>query len=303
LACHLKRVRAALQQTEVLVRTAIPSGSWLALTLVIASLPAVALAQVDQQALARAILGDDRRAAQEAFDEATRALAPEEMGPELRAALIAALERQNQVYRATAEAAVARDASGFSPPKLDRLGREFWGEGYGFLVETVISLQDREAIPALAGALLSATSLVVQPLVELGEEAAPSVLLIAEGEAWRRSQVEGALAVLTRMIEDPTGPPLSEATRARVRRLVRAQLTTGVEYPGMVLDAPFQRASSLREASSLALALGDPPLRELVASLARDPEAVRRLGVQDSALVAQVQRNAAEALARPPRRR
>jgi hypothetical protein len=286
------------------VRTAIPSGPWLALTLVIAAFPPGALAQVDQQALARAIVGDDRRAAQEALDEATRALAPEEMGPELRAALIAALERQNQVYRATAEAAIAREATGFSPPKLDRLGREFWGEGYGFLVETVIGLQDREAIPALAGALLSATALVVQPLVEFGEEAAPSVLLIAEGEAWRRSQVEGALAVLTRMIEDPTGPPLSEATRARVRRLVRAQLTTGVEYPGMIAgDFPRQRASSLREATSLALALGDPPLRELVASLARDPEAVRRLGVQDSALVDQVQRHAAEALARPPRRR
>ena len=56
LAWHLKRVRAALQQTEVLVRIAIRSGSWLALTLVIASFPAVALDQVDQQALARKIL-------------------------------------------------------------------------------------------------------------------------------------------------------------------------------------------------------------------------------------------------------
>ena len=285
------------------MRIAIRSGSWLALTLVIASLPAVALAQVDQQALARAIVGDDRRAAQEALDEATRALAPEEMGPELRAALIAALERQNQVYRASAEAAVARDASGFSPPELDRLGREFWGEGYMFLQATVASLRDRETIPALTGALLGNWDPLARVLAGFGEDAAPSILLIAEGEAWHRWQVEGALAALTLMVEEPRGPPLSEATRARAGRLVRAQLTTGVEYPGMVLDAPFQRASSLREATSLALALGDPPLRELVASLARDPEAVRRLGVQDSALVAQVQRNAAEALARPPRRR
>jgi len=132
------------------------SGFWLAVMLLVAASPAVALAQVDQQALARAIVGDDRRAAQDAFDEATRALAPEEMGPELRAALIAALERQNQVYRATAEASTAREVSGFSPPELDRLGREFWGEGYGFLVETVIGLQDREAIPALAGVPLRA---------------------------------------------------------------------------------------------------------------------------------------------------
>jgi hypothetical protein len=276
----------------------------LALVLVTAALPSGGRAQVDQQALARAIVGDDRRAAQEALDEATRALAPEEMGPELRAALIAALERQNQVYRATAEAAIAWEATGFSPPKLDRLGREFWGEGYMFLQATVASLRDREAVPALTGALLGNWDPLARVLAGFGEDAAPSILLIAEGEAWHRWQVEGALAVLTRMIEDPTGPPLSEATRARVRRLVRAQLTTGVESPGMIAgDFPRQRASSLREATSLALALGDPPLRELVASLARDPEAVRRLGVQDSSLVDQVQRHAAEALARPPRRR
>jgi len=140
-------------------------------------------------------------------------------------------------------------------------------------------------------------------LVEFGEEAAPSVLLIAEAEAWRRSQVAGALAVLARMIEEPRGPPLFPGTVARTRQLVRAQLTTGVDYPEMLIDLPFQRASGLREATSLALALEDPSLRELVASLARDPDAVRRLGVQDSALVDQVQRHAAEALARPPRRR
>ena len=62
-------------------------------------------------------------------------------------------------------------------------------------------------------------------------------------------------------------------------------------------------AVALAQVDQQALALDDPPLRELVTSLARNPEAVRRLGVQGSALVDRVQRNAAEAPARPPRRR
>ncbi len=130
------------------MRTAIPSGSWLALTLVIASLPPDALAQVDQQALARAIVGGDRRAAQKALGEATRALAPEEMGPELRAALISALERENSRYRGALRATFTGDSG-----RARELYEAFWGEGYLFLIEAVGALRDSKAIPALVTAL------------------------------------------------------------------------------------------------------------------------------------------------------
>jgi len=148
--------------------------------------------------------------------------------------------------------------------------------------------------------------MTIYAVAAFGEEAAPELLRLAEkGDSWWYSQVTDLLKTLIVMIEEPHGPPLSRATLERTRRLAREQLTNGPDYPEMVIVSSLDRVSILQEATSLALALAldDPPLRELVASLARDPEAVRRLGVQDSSAVEGVQRHAAEALARPPGRR
>ena len=274
----------------------------LTLTLVVSASPAVALAQVDQQALARAIAGDDRRAAQEAFDEATRALAPEEMGPELRAALIAALERQNEAYQASMETATTREALSPRPSTINRSRLVFWGEGYGFVIEAVAALRDPQAIPALVGALGTGWT-ATRAVAAFGEEAGSLVLSLAEGGDLRADQMTSAMSTLSLMIQEPQGPPLSLRTKERARRLVEQKLASGPDHPGFGPDTSALQDFVLQQAISLAIALDDPPLRELVTSLARDPDAVRRLGVEDSSAVERVQRHAAEALAKPPRRR
>jgi hypothetical protein len=271
-----------------------------ALTLMAIALSSGAEAQVDQQALARQILAEDRATARGAFYQVRRTLAPEEMGPELRSALITVLERQNRIYREDFEAASAHE--GLPPSALQHRPELFWGMGFADLLETVFALGEPKAIPALADALVGFWWVTYPGLTRLGELAAPALLDIAEGGAWHRSQVRRALAVLTLMIEEPTGPPLSQATLQRVDQIARKQLTTGPTYPSVLADFPLGRRSQLQAAISLALSLDDPSLRELVQALAREPEAVRRLGIDDPAAMENVQRHAAQELARRPSR-
>ena len=225
----------------------------LAVIFVLAAHPSHTTAQVDQQSLARTILGDDGRAAQEALDEATRALTPEEMGPELRAALIAVLERQGSLYHA----AVRASMTGHSD-RAEELYGKFWGENYLFLIRTVGALRDPAAVPALVGAIDTGMN-AVRAVAAFGEEAAAEVLRVAEGEAWWAAQVWGAWRTLILMIDEPQGPPLSQGTFERVRRLVRGHLTTGLADPEAMGHTPLSRAGILQEAASLALAR--PPRR------------------------------------------
>jgi hypothetical protein len=262
--------------------------------------PSGVLAQTDQQALARQILAGDRTTARDAFYELRKSLTPEEMGPELRSALITVLERQNQIYREDFEAASLREKLGV-PPSAHQPRDLFWGEGFADLLVTVIALGDPKAIPALADALVGWDGLTRPALTRFGEVAAPAVLDIAEGRAWHLAQVEGALAVLTLMIDQPTGPRLSQATLQRTRRLVKDQLTTGTTYPSLIADFHHRRVSQLQEAISLALALDDPASRDLVQSFTREPETIRRLGIESGA-VERIQNYAIQELAKRPRR-
>jgi hypothetical protein len=263
----------------------------LAILLVLASLPSGVQAQADQQALARQILEGDDRAASDAVGHAERMTREgEEVGPELRAALITALERQNRAYRKHSEMQHARRRD----PEIERA---FWGEGYIILTRAVVRLRHPETIEALAGALTIGGP-PARVLAEFGEEAAPVLLDIAEGEAWEQAQAMAAMISLRLMIEEPKGAPLSASTLERIRRLARAQLSGNVEYP-----EAFDMARNhvrIPAAISLALALDDPSLGELVRALAREPEAIRRLGIEDPAAIENVQRHAAQELARRP---
>ena len=274
-----------------------------ALSMVIASLPAVALAQVDQEVLARTILGDDAYAAQVAVGRVQAVMESEGIGPELRAALVTVLERQNEVYFNYKKVFASGVLDGIDdpadyPPEMG----EFWGEGYFHLFMTVIALRDPQAIPALVGALGEGPR-VAEALAELGEEAAPALLSVAEGGAREEIQAAGAMRALTLLVKDPKAQPISQSILERTRRLAREQLSEKTEYPDVNYHSPSGQSYRLQGAVTLALALEDPFLRELVSDLARDPAAVRRLGVEDSGVLAGVQRHAAEALARPPRRR
>jgi hypothetical protein len=273
----------------------------MALMLMAFAFPAGAQTPVDQQALARQILAEDRTTARDAFYELRKSLTPEKMGPELRTALITVVERQNRIFREAAEA--SRAYAGLPPSALQHRPERFWGMGFMDLLETVIALGDPKAIPALADALVQVGfSRVLHPgLARFGEIAAPSVLAIAEGESWHPYHVGEALAVLTLMIEQPTGPPLSEATIQRTRRLVKEQLMTGTTYQSSNANFHHPRVFQLQEAISLALALDDPALRELVQSFTREPETIRRLGIESGA-VERIQNHAIQELAKRPRR-
>jgi hypothetical protein len=265
------------------------------LTVVFAFLafPPAAAPQTDQQALAYQILEGDDRAANDAVARAERLLREgEEVGPELRAALITALERQNRAYRDH----VGMIHAGRRDPEIERA---FWGEGYISLTSAVIMLRHPETIEALAGALTIGEP-PARYLAKFGEEAAPVLLAIAEGEAWRQAQAMAAMRSLRLMIDEPQGAPLSPSTRERIRRLVRAQLTGKVEYPAAVDTIRSRTHVRVRAAVSLALALDDPSLSELVQMLARDPAAIRRLGIEDPAAIEDVQRHAAPELAIRP---
>lgn len=278
--------------------------SVVAVALLAGALPSAAQAQVDQWDLAQRIIGEDGDAARKAMHEAVGALTPQEMGAELRGALITALERQSEAdhtyRRIMASGAVdGLEDPAHYPPEM----QAFWGEDYFFLIETVIGLQDTRTIPALTGAL-GAGLTVAEGLADFGEDAAPELLRLSEGEARDEFQAAMAMKALTLMIEEGRGRPLSSNTIEQTKQLVNQQLTTRVRYAPMVaVPRPSRTALRLEAASSLALALGDPPLREIVSTLSSDPEAVRRLGIEDSSLVEKVQRHAARALSRRPIRR
>jgi hypothetical protein len=230
-----------------------------ALSVVIASLPAVALAQVDQQALARSILGDDAYAAQVAVGRVEAVMESQGIGPELRAALITVLERQNEAYLTYKEMMASGVVDGIEDrTKFPLEMQEFWGEGYFHLFMTVIALRDPQAIPALAGVLGEGPG-VARALAEFGEEAAPALLSVAEGGAREEIQAAGAMRALTIMVEDPKGQPLSRSTLERMRRLARDQLAGKTEYPQVIYFSPSGQSYRLQQAVTLALALDDPP--------------------------------------------
>jgi hypothetical protein len=257
--------------------------------------PPIAAAQTDHQALAQQILEGDDRAANHAVALAERLLREgEEVGPELRAALITALKRQNRAYRDH----VGMIHAGRRDPEIERA---FWGEGYISLTEAVIMLRHPETIEALAGALTIGEP-PARYLAKFGEEAAPVLLAIAEGEAWEQAQAMAAIRALRLMIDEPHGAPLSPSTLVRIRRLAREQLSGKVAYPAAVDTIRSRDDARIRAAISLALALDDPSLREFVQAIAKEPAAVRRLGIEASAEIANIQSSAARELAERPRR-
>ena len=265
----------------------------LAISLALALLPSGVQAQADQQDLARQILEDDSGVAMHAAALAGRMISEgEEIGPELRTALITVLELQNRAYRKHSEMQHAR----LRDPEIERA---FWGEGYIILTRAVVRLRHPETIEALAGALTIGGP-PARVLAEFGEEAAPILLDIAEGEAWEQAQAMAAMISLRLMIEEPKGAPLSASTLERIQRLARAQLSGHVEYPE-VFDSDRNHVR-IPAAISLALALDDPSLTQLVQALAREPEAIRRLGIEGAAEIAEIQRGAARELAERPRR-
>jgi hypothetical protein len=235
--------------------------------------PTSVRAQVDQLALAaklrRGTVVERSRAV-----EAARVLGGHRMGPELRTALIEALERENRVHVRRYQAGRRGETLGplDDPEFILRVSR------------VVADLQDPRAIPALAGAL-GTGSTVTEALVAFGEQAVPAVLAVVTSRNSMHYTVDEGLVMLRFLVEGAGPLPLSAETLERVRRAAEQRLT-GKQY-----------FTTLWDAIDLATALKDPGLRRVVESLASDSSAILARGIEDPELIQETQRLAADRLA------
>lgn len=233
-------------------------------------------AQVDQSALARQILGTNATERSRAVETA-RSLGAENLGPELRAALIRALEREGEIraqrYHAGRRGEVVEPME--DPELIAKLAR------------VVAELRDPRAIPALTAAL-GTGSPVTRALVSFGEDAVPSLLAAVRSPESIEYVVEGALMTLRFLVEGAGPRPLSATALDGIREAVRQRIT-GRQY-----------FTTLWDAIDLAMALNDADLRRIVQSLASDREQVVARGIEDPELIEETQRLASERLAGVP---
>lgn len=228
-------------------------------------------AQQDQRAVARQLLQGSRVERSRALETA-KSIGRTAMDADLRAALITVLERNN---RTVAQALARKEpVSMFEDP-------EFVSQ----VAHVVSELGDPQAIPALAGALGTGSTLVRDALADFGERAAPAVLAVVSSPESHYSAVDEGLIALRFMVEGVGPSPLSAATLNQVRRATRERLT-GNEY-----------FTTLWRAIDLAVALNDPSLRQIVQSLASDATEVSARGVTNPDLMTKTQQWATERLA------
>lgn len=199
----------------------------------------------------------------------------DEFSSELRASLLAALERENDRVASRWEAS----QHGGQVEALEE------GGTYGTLIEVVVRLKDVNSIPALAGSLGTGT-MTINALADFGDPAADPVLKIAESPNSPTHKVDDSLRTLRLLVEMQARRPLRAGTLQRIQR-VTAQRLTGSQFP-----------TTLWNASDLAASLGDTESLRLVKALADDSREVAARGVSDPGLVEQVRSRAAAALAR-----
>jgi hypothetical protein len=235
---------------------------------------------VDQKTLARQILRGNATERGRAV-EAARTLGSEYIAPELRAALIRALEGEGQVRAQRYTASLRGEA-------LQPLENpEFIAQ----VSRVVADLRDPTAIPALIGAL-GTGSPPARALAAFGEEAVPALVAAVKTPGTIHYVVDDALVALRFMLEGAAPRPLSAAAIDEIRRAVEVRL------------AGKQVFTTVWDAVDLAIALKDPALRRIVKSLATDRNAVVARGIEDSETIEETQRLAAQRLAGvPPQRR
>ncbi len=236
-----------------------------------------ALAQVglSQAAVARQLLVEDREAKVEALVQAQR-IRPDARSPELRVALIKALEQENALRRARWQASRRGETL---EPIMDDI--------YGSVAQEVVEMRDPRAIPALAGAVGSGM-MVIRALVEFGEPAARAVLEVVDSPNTTPQGVDGGLLALRMMVENSGIRPLSPDKWERIRRAALQHLTER------------QSTVVLWQAIDLAVVLDDPDLRRIVQLLASDRNEVIARGVTDPDLIERIQKEARERLAGVP---
>lgn len=210
--------------------------------------------------------------------EIARSLGPDNMGDELRGAIIRELQREARVHvqRYSAE------RRGQPLPPLE--DPEFIARA----ASVVADLKDPRAIPALAETL-GIGFVTIHALADFGQQAAPAVVQIVMSPESTHYAVDDGLITLRLMVERMDQHPLNADTLARIRQAAEHHLTVRQRFIGTTWWA-----------IDLAATLKDPSLRRIVELIASDPSQAVSRGAEDSDDVLQTQMRANDRLAGVP---
>jgi hypothetical protein len=233
--------------------------------------------QVDQASLAQQLRSASVAEQDRALAEVL-ALAPDEIGPELRVTLIAELEKVVRAHRAHRK---ARKLGQPLPPVEDP-------KFILPLSRAVAGLNEPRAIPALAGGLGTGGT-VIRALVEFGDQSAAAISSVVRSVERSTPEVNDGLIALRFLIERAETHPVSPGTLEEIRSVAHEHL----------LRSPVsdRTGGTLRWAVDLAIVLGDPDLREIVALLATDETALIERGITDPDDISRTQARATDGLA------
>jgi len=229
-----------------------------------------AFSQQSQSTLAQQLLSSDS-VARKAF-LSVAPMAKDEIGDELRTALVTLLIRKNMVVADASRRGLVLSTID-DPSFIAALSRK------------VASLQDPRAISALAEARHGGSTVITE-LVRFGQAAVPALSEVAASTGKHYDVVNHALGALSRIVESPQGAMLSSQARAQIRGVAEQRLS-GQQY-----------FTTLWRAIDLAVALRDSALLRTVELLASDANAVRARGITDEEVVRRTQQRASDRLRR-----
>lgn len=236
----------------------------------IATVQAQTSTRVSQNELARQLIQGNETERSTAFGM-VRAIGTQRIDPNLRAALITALEREGSLNAQRRRGEIEFQKN----PEL-----------IAGLAHLVAEFRDPRSISALAGAL-GASPPAVFALADFGEPAAQPVLDVVTSTD-DASVIMDGLTSLRLMAEGVGARPLTTKTLNDIRRVAEQRLT-GRQF-----------VTTLWRAVDLAVVLNDPDLRRTVELLASDESAVVARGITDRELIEATQKLAADRLAGVP---
>ena len=200
-----------------------------------------------------------------------RQFEPQEIGNDLRAALITALEQEG-----TRNAARRRgELADLEHPEL-----------IAGLAHVVSSLGEEKAIPGLAGALGTSPPAIFA-LADFRENAVEYVIDAISVKGYPEAVTDGLIS-LRLMVEETDMPPLSSEATGRIVEVAKAHLT-GEQSP-----------VTLWRAIDLAVALNDTLLTSIVRKLATDDREIRARGIAAPQMISRTKQIASERLAGVP---
>jgi|GEM_PF-2430088 len=223
-----------------------------------------------QSEIAQQLLSEDRNIRGRGLDSARR-IPPQDVGPELRRALLIVLRAENATMDQSTTA--GRPVPGSSDPEFRSI-----------LARTVANLKHPDAIRELARAFYVGP-VIARSLAEFGPAALPAVLQVVTDVNAHYDQVNHGLLAMRYMIEASAGSGLSQSQRGQVINAAKDRLTGNEHF------------TTLWKAIDLAAALGEPELLEIVRSIAADPDALQQRDITDPVVAAKTKSYAAERLA------